>query len=129
NESTETQLIVELLRAFDSILAEHGVGDKKNFVRVNRFFELAQFLHQRFVDMEPSGSIDDHHVMCTIASLSNGVLAELKRRVVRLTFPQPHGDISRYHLQLLARCRPVHVNRDQDWPMATPFQPLRELSR
>ena len=125
----ETELIVELLRAFNSVLTEHCVRHEKDFVRANGVFEFAELLHQRFIDMEPSGGIDDHHVVRAVASLSHCVLTELKRRIVRVSFPQLHADIFRDYLQLIAGRGTVHVDRDQNRAMAASFQPLRELSR
>ena len=87
NESVETKLIVELLRAFHGVLPEHGVGDEKDLMRMNCVFNLTQFLHERLVDVQPPCRIDDQNVMSRVARFPQRSLAKLKRVLVGIAFP------------------------------------------
>ena len=125
DESVEAELLVKLLRAFDGVLSEHGVGNEQNFVRLDRVFDLAKFLHQRFVNVQASGGIDDEHVVSGVAGFAQGVLAQSASGLSPgFAFPDLHADVACNHLQLLPRRRPIDVDGNQHWTMPVFREPF-----
>src|SRR5919199_1667743 len=53
----------ELLGDVDGVLAGHGVDDEEDRVRADRLADLHQLAHQRLVDVEAPGRVDDQHVL------------------------------------------------------------------
>ena len=52
----------ESTRGIHGILARHGIDDEQALGRIHRGIDLAHLLHQRFVDMQAAGGVDDEHV-------------------------------------------------------------------
>ena len=61
---------MELLGAFNGILAQHRVGDEQDFIRLDGVLDLAKLVHQRFVNVKPAGRVDDHNVVGNITGLA-----------------------------------------------------------
>ena len=53
----------------DGVLAGHRVDDQKDFIGVDRGLDALQLLHQRFVDVEAAGGVDDHQVVAVVAGV------------------------------------------------------------
>src|SRR5262245_14614094 len=79
DEPIKSELLMELLRTLDGVLTQHRIRDEKDFVRFDRFLDFVKFFHQRFVNVEPSGSIDNQDVMSGVSRFSKGILAQLNR--------------------------------------------------
>src|SRR6187399_704937 len=94
NESVESQLLVKLLSTLDGVLAEHGIGNEQNFVRLDRFLDLAKFLHQRFINVQSSGGIDNENIVSGIAGFAQGVLTQRQWLVSGFTFPDLCTDVA-----------------------------------
>ena len=62
--------------------------------------DLRQLVHQRFIDVQTAGGIDNQHVAAVVAGVFNGFLDRLYR-VLRALFKDRHVDLLAYHLQLL----------------------------
>lgn len=67
---------MELLGAFDGVLAEHRVGYEQDLVRLHAIFDFLKLVHQRFIDVKTAGGIDNHHVVGCVSRLADCVLAK-----------------------------------------------------
>jgi hypothetical protein len=53
----------ELLGDVDGVLAGHGVDDEQDRVRLDRVADVDELVHQRLVDVQAPGRVDDEHVL------------------------------------------------------------------
>ena len=53
---------MELGGHVDGLLAERGIGDEEDLVRLEGVADAADFFHQVAVDLEAAGSVDDDEV-------------------------------------------------------------------
>ena len=80
-------LFVELLGALNRVLSEHCVGDEQDFVRSDLVFDLGEFLHQLFIDVQASCSIDQKNVVAGVSRFPQGALAQSERLIACGSFP------------------------------------------
>ena len=59
----EIHALVERLGRLDGVLADHCVDDEQDLVGVHGIADVAGLLHQRFVDAQSAGGIDDDRVV------------------------------------------------------------------
>jgi hypothetical protein len=62
DDAVEFQGFVERLGAVDRILAGHAVDHQQHLVGHRLAVDPLQLFHQRFVDVEPAGRVEDQHV-------------------------------------------------------------------
>ena len=72
DDASDAEPLVELIRRLHRVLTGHGVGDKQDFGRVQRFLQLMQFLHQLFVNVQAAGGIDQQNVPPGLHCLAPG---------------------------------------------------------
>jgi hypothetical protein len=62
DDARDAQALVKLVGRFDRVLPGHGIGHEEDFDGIELLFELLQFGHQVFVDMQAAGGIHQHHI-------------------------------------------------------------------
>jgi hypothetical protein len=72
----DLEAVVEGLGGVDGVLAGHGVGDEEDLGGVELLFELGHFVHERFVDAEAAGGVDDEDVVGVVAGFAEGFFGE-----------------------------------------------------
>ena len=106
------------------------VGDEQRLGRLRRIAHRRDFLHQRLVDVEPAGGVEDDDVVAFAPAGIERALGDRDRRLPRDDRQRRHADLLRQHRELLLRRRAVHVERrQQDLAPLAVFQQPRELRR
>ena len=62
HDTGQGQAGLEPLRHIDSVLAGHRIGDQQNFIGIDGSVHRSRFRHQRLVDLQPAGSVENDHV-------------------------------------------------------------------
>ena len=94
-------------------LTDHCVGDEQDFVGVDGFLRLLEFLHQFFVNLQAARGIVDDEVETVVLRVLVTVLDDFHR--VALAFVvHRNADGLAEHLQLLDSRRTVHVRCDEE---------------
>ena len=62
-------MFIKFDSGFDCVLSRCGASDKKNFVRLDCFFDLFELVHQFFINMKTACCIDNQGVKAFIARL------------------------------------------------------------
>ena len=63
HDTGEVHAVTEGLGSLDGVLADHRVDDEEDFIWVHSVADIASLRHERFVDTEAAGGIDDDHVV------------------------------------------------------------------
>ena len=107
------QPLVEGLGRVDRVLPQHRVADEQHAVRGAALVHLLELLHERLVDVEPTGRIQDHDVMAVLLGVLDAATTDLGR-------PRGHGlrvdrdaELLAERLQLLHGRGPLQVGGDQ----------------
>ena len=61
----------------DGLLSGGGVEHEQNFTRLNPVAQPDEFLHQRFVDLQSAGCIEDDHVDAVLLGLGHRSVGDL----------------------------------------------------
>ena len=85
NNAGKVHAIAEGLGRLYGVLADHGVDDKEDFVRVDGIADIARLRHQCLIDAQAASGIDDDHIVLLLLSLSNALLGDVHRVTVRGT--------------------------------------------
>ena len=93
------------------------------------FLDMDQFIHERFIDMETPGRIDDDYVLQMTQGVGNGVLGNSNGILAPILRIDGNIQILSQYLQLGNSSRPVHVRRYQERILALGTQLLRQLGR
>ena len=137
DQPVDLELFVEGLGAVDGVLAAHRVEDEEDLVRLELGVDLAQLAHQRVVDVEPAGGVEDDHVPPGLLGLGDRRPADGHRRPagdlpVRGGLGQVgvdgHADLLAERLELFDGGRSLQVGRGQHRVVALGDQHLRELA-
>ena len=62
DDAVDADLLGKVLRDIDRVLAGHRVGDEKDLFGYHAVFYFFQLGHQRVVDVEPSGGVEDEDI-------------------------------------------------------------------
>ena len=124
----DVEQVVERLCDVHGLLTGHCIDDEQDVRRMDSLADVFQLVHQRLVNLQTAGRIDDDVVVAVVACVAHGGLgdfhrvfgAHLKHRDARL----PADD-----LKLLDRGRAVDVARNEQRPAAAALEHLRELRR
>ena len=54
--------LVEMRGDIDRFLAGGGIEHQQNFLRLDQVAQADQFLHQRFIDLQPAGRVENQRV-------------------------------------------------------------------
>ena len=124
-DPVETDSLAERVRSVDCVLADHGVDDEEDLVRMNGITDVNSLLHHFGVDAEPAGGVDDDHVIEATFSLGNRGAGNRNRVTAHLIDVAPRRGVARLgridvnagsladYLQLIDRIGSLQVRRDQ----------------
>ena len=90
------------------LLAGHGVDHEKDVVGLHRLPHPAQFVHQRLVDREAAGGVEDDHVLAQPGGFVAGVAGD-EDGVGRFAVDR-HADLFAEHLELVDGGGPLEVD-------------------
>src|SRR5919112_5256969 len=80
--AVEVDRLGELLGDVDGVLSGHRVDDEKDRVRLDRSADLYELVHERRVDVEAAGRVDDEHVLALGLGLVERPARDVDRRGV-----------------------------------------------
>ena len=63
HDAVEVDGLGELLGDVDRVLAGHRVDDEQDVVRLDRRADLDELVHERLVDVQAAGGVDDQDVL------------------------------------------------------------------
>ena len=79
DDACEAEEVVEFLRRLHGVLSRHRVADEERLVRLRPVADLAQLVHERLVDVQPAGGVEDDDVAMRLPRLRDAALADLWR--------------------------------------------------
>ena len=130
DDAGDADLLVELGRHRDRVLADHGIRDQQRFGRIGDLADLGHLFHQLFVDGQTAGGIQDDHVEAALAALVQGAFGDGDRRLTR--HDGQRGDLGLFaqNGKLMLRGRTLHVQRGHQHLFALGLlQAQRDLGR
>ncbi|MNC11862.1 hypothetical protein D3C75_595710 [compost metagenome] len=128
DDACQPQLFMEAVRHIHGLLAGHGIHHKQNFVRYHGLLNLRQLFHQRFVDMETSGGIDQNVIMPVFLGVGNALFGDVHRIDVRAGSEYRHLQLFAQNLQLLDGGRPVNIRGHHQRAVVLLLQILGQLA-
>ena len=102
------QSLVKGGRSVDGILTGHGIHHQQDLCRFHRIPDGHQFLHQRLIDMQPAGGIQEHQILTVAFGIFDAVLGDLHRVSLSL-LEHRQSQLTAHRFQLLDGRRTVHV--------------------
>ena len=112
DDAVERDPLLEGPRDGDGLLARHRVEDEQHVQRLHRVAHVRELVHQRLVDLEPAGGVDDHDV----AAVGGRALEPLARgddRVRRLGAVDGQLELPAELLELVDRRGALQVGGDE----------------
>ena len=126
HHAVDVEIFVEGLRGVHRVLTGHRVDDEQNLVRLHRRLDCLELVHQRLVDMQPTCSVEENHVVSVPDGVGDGSL----RNIDRVCLPHlKNGDIELRtdDLQLLDGSGTVNVTGDEQRFFVLLFEQPRQL--
>src|SRR6266567_685797 len=124
--------VQERLRRDHGVLADHGIDNEQDLVRIDGIPDACGLAHHLLVDAEAPGGVDDHDVVQPVP----GLVQRAARDVDRISHPvarrggeHGHGRLLTEYLQLLHGVGPLQVGSDEQRGVALLAEPQRELRR
>ena len=74
DDAGDVQQVVEGLGPFHGLLAGHGVHHQQDVRGADGLFNPPQLFHQRLVDLQPAGGVDNHVVVAVVFGVADGLL-------------------------------------------------------
>jgi len=127
DDAVDPQPFVEFRGHIDGILPGHGVRDEEDLGGMDLPFDLLQFRHHLFVDMEPSRRIDKNNFIAEPFGLLDGLPADPDGIAEFSRVENPRRNLLSHDPQLFDRRRPVDVRRNQIGPPAVFRQVFGQL--
>lgn len=110
----ELEGVVEGFGRVDRVLPGHGVADEQDLLRAQLKINLLDFAHQRFIDMQPAGRIEDDDVaIAQFLRRGDAVLADFDGIRPGGLAVNRHTELFADDLELLDGGGALHVGRDQ----------------
>ena len=106
--------LVKMRRHAHRLLAGGGVGHEQHFLRLQKFAQTLQLLHERLVDFLPAGGVEDLHVARCLARPLERELRDFQH----ILFAGGRGenrdvDLAAERGELLDRRRTLQIARDE----------------
>ena len=127
DHAVDAESFIEGRSRRNGILTGHGVDDQEDFMRMNIFFNVNQFIHQGFVDMKAPGRIDDDDVAQMAGRIGNGVLGDGDRVLAAFFGVNGHIQFLTEDLQLGDSRRAIDVGCYHERALALRLQLFGEL--
>ena len=112
----------------DGFLAGGGVEHEQNFLRLHEVAQAHEFLHERFVNLQTPGGVEDERVAIIGLREVERFAGDLQN--IRLAAFQEHGNLDLFaeRFELIHRRRTIHVRRDEQRRAALLEQQFGELA-
>ena len=115
DHAVELRDLGELLGDVDRVLAGHRVHDQQHDVRLDALLDVRQLLHQRLVDVQAAGRVDDQDVLAVALGLVERPAGDVHRVLVDALLVDGRARLGADLDQLLDGGRAVDVaGRDGD---------------
>ncbi len=111
HDAGDADAAVEGFGGVDGVLAGQRVGDEQDFVRMNRGFDVADFVHQLFVDGDAAGGVVDDDVVAAELAGIFGAARDLQRRLSGDDRKRCDARLLAEHAELLLRGGTARVER------------------
>ena len=108
DDAVDADRFVEGLGDVHGILTGHGVHDQQSLVHGDSLFDLDQFLHQHFVDLQAACGIEDDDVIAVVLGVGQCLFGDGRRLFAGQGEDRRTG-LFAHHLQLVDRGRTVDV--------------------
>ena len=79
DHAADVKLVIKGLGNVDRILSGHGIGNQQDVSRCNRRLDALEFAHEGFIDMQPSGCIEQQGVTAFLLRSHAGPLTDIHR--------------------------------------------------
>src|SRR3972149_6390578 len=112
-DAGQRQRIAECLRGVHRVLPGHRIHDEQRLDRLERGVQLPDLFHHRGIDGQPSGGIDDQHVMVMFACIVQRGQCDVLRFLADVGGEEVDLELLRQRAQLFDRGGPIHVAADQ----------------
>jgi hypothetical protein len=109
DDAVEVHALLERLGDRNGFLAGHRVEDEEHVVRRDRLPHGCELLHERLVDLEAPGGVDDDDVAALCLGLLEPVLRDRDRVLCRPVQVDRDLDLLAELLELVDRSRPLEV--------------------
>ena len=93
----------------------------------NVFFDLLQFPHHLFIDVQTSCCIQKHHIIAVLARMFHARLGDIQRLVIRPHGKSVHALLFRVDFQLFYSGRTVNVTGNEQGLFPLQFELARQL--
>ena len=113
DHAVELERLVEGLCAFHGVLAGHGVDHQIDLVRADGAVDPREFLHQRLVDREAAGRVENDDGDALLLRAGHASLADRDRIGDAIRRVHRHVELSPEHGQLLDGRRSLQVRRHE----------------
>ena len=129
NNSCDRQSSVKAARHADGLLPGRGIDNEQDFLRLQKFFERFQFIHQRVVDFLSPRRIEDLH---TRRARRSRPTKRRRRNGLHVLFTS-FGNMNRYldlfpkRCELLDRRGPLQIAGYERWDATLFLQQQRQL--
>jgi hypothetical protein len=77
DDAVEFELFVEGFGGVDGVLADHGIDDEEDLMGLDLDVDGFEFVHQRLIDVEAAGGVEDDDVPAILLGELDGVAADL----------------------------------------------------
>ena len=106
NHAIQFQSVIKRLGTVDRILTGHRIANQQSLVRSNAAVNLLQLFHQRRVDVQTTGGVENHDLRADSLCFLNPVFTDLNRiTCLRIFGVNRTAHLAANHLQLLNRRR------------------------
>ena len=130
HHAVELRDVGELLGHVHRVLAGHRVDHEQDRVRAHALLDPAELLHQRLVDVQPAGRVDDQHVLAVARRLLERPARDVDRVLVGALLVHRRAGLGADLDELLDGGRAVDVARgDGDGRVVLLAQVPRQLGR
>ena len=112
DDARYVESLVEGVRHRHRVLSRHAVNDKQYLRRIHRRLDVHQLLHERFVDVESAGGVDDDGVEAVFQGVRHALFRDLDRAYLSHV-EHFRADLFTDYAQLLYRGGTVDVRGDE----------------
>ena len=116
-DAVDPKLLVEARRRVHGVLTGHRVQEEHDLRGLHRGLDVAQLRHQRVVDVQTAGGVDEHHVVAVGLRVLDAGFGDLDG-VALPHLEDGDADLLAHDLQLRDGGGTVHVAGHQQRPLA-----------
>ncbi len=128
NHTCDAELFVKFTRGANSVLPDHGVGDKQDFRGIQFALQHLQFVHQLGVDVEAAGGVDEDHVVGGKFCFAHCAAHDFEWFVGSCAWPARRAGGTRDLGELFAGGGAINVGGDDHRTMAMLGEPFAHFS-